>query len=169
MGDISVFVFSSKKYMTMKRLKHIAMLAMMIFATGSVFAQAAGDKILGTYYMVTPDTGDESKVQIYKTGSGTYCGKVVWVKNPNNPDGTPRRDEKNPDPKLRNRTADNLLVMKNLKYDDGEWVDGDLYNPNEGKWFKIKVNGIDSKGNLDVRYYKGITLLGKNDTWKKVK
>lgn len=158
-----------QRHKIMKKFRQAALLAMMILVAGAAFSQTGGDRILGTYYMKTPDTGDESKVQIYKTSSGTYCGKVVWVKNPNNPDGTPRRDEKNPDPKLRNRTADNLLVMKNLKYDDGEWVNGDLYNPNEGKWFKIKVNSIDSKGDLDVRYYKGITLLGKSDTWKRVK
>lgn len=158
-----------QRHKIMKKFRQAALLAMMILVAGATFSQTGGDRILGTYYMKTPDTGDESKVQIYKTSSGTYCGKVVWVKNPNNSDGTPRRDEKNPDPKLRNRTADNLLVMKNLKYDDGEWVNGDLYNPNEGKWFKIKVNSIDSKGDLDVRYYKGITLLGKSDTWKRVK
>ncbi|MBR4803404.1 MAG: DUF2147 domain-containing protein [Bacteroidales bacterium] len=154
----------------MKRLT-VAMicLATLLGAT-TAKAQNKGDAIVGVFLMKTPDTGDESKVQIFRTAAGTYSGKVVWVKNPNNPDGTPRRDTKNPDPALRNRTADNLPVMKNLRYDadDNEWTDGDLYNPNEGKWYKIKIKGFSSANTLKVRYYKGIPLLGKDDTWKKV-
>lgn len=139
-------------------------------STFSAKAQNKGDAIVGIFLMKTPDTGDESKIQIYRTTGGAYCGKVVWVKNPNNLDGTPRRDTKNPDPNLRNRTADNLLVMKNLRYDpdDDEWVGGDLYNPNEGKWYKIKIKGFSSANTLKVRYYKGIPMLGKDDQWQKV-
>lgn len=141
-----------------------------LFVNTEAQTNNAGDKILGVFLMKTPDTGDESKVQIYRATGGSYCGKVVWVKNPNNPDGTPRRDTKNPDPALRNRTAENLLVMKNLRYDvdDNEWVDGDLYNPNDGKWYKIKIKGFSSPNILEVRYYKGVPLLGKNDQWRKV-
>lgn len=154
-------------------MKKIAVLLICLAAmcgTFSAKAQNKGDAILGIFLMKTPDTGDESKIQIYRTYCGTYCGKVVWVKNPNNPDGSPRRDTKNPDPALRDRTAQNLLVMKNLRYDadDNEWKDGDLYNPNEGKWFKIKIKGFSSANTLKVRYYKGIPLLGMDDEWQKV-
>ncbi len=156
----------------MKRAILIAatMFSALLFCAAAKAQSNAGDKILGVYLMKTPDTGDESKVEIYKTASGTYCGKVVWVKNPNNPDGTPRRDTKNPDPSLRNRTAQNMLVMKNLKYDskDKEWTGGDLYNPNMGKWFKIKIKGFGSANTLEVRYYKGVPLIGLDDTWQKV-
>ena len=154
----------------MKKLALCIICLATVFTSFSVKAQSKGDAIVGVYLMKTPDTGDESKVQIYRAKNGTYSGKVVWVKNPNNPDGTPRRDTKNPDPKLRDRTAQNLLVMKNLRYDadDNEWVDGDLYNPNEGKWFKIKTKGLSSANTLKVRYYKGIPLLGMDDEWQKV-
>ena len=154
----------------MKKIATLIICLAAMYSTFSVKAQSKGDAIVGVFLMKTPDTGDESKVQIYRAKNGTYSGKVVWVKNPNNPDGTPRRDTKNPDPKLRNRTADNLPVLYNLKYDadDNEWVDGDLYNPNDGKWFKIKIKGFSSAKTLEVRYYKGVPLLGKNDQWQKV-
>ena len=154
----------------MKKVATILICLAAICATFSAKAQSKADAIVGVYLMKTPDTGDESKLQIFRAKNGTYCGKVVWVKNPNNPDGTPRRDTKNPDPKLRNRTADNLPVLFNLQYDadDNEWVDGDLYTPNDGKWFKIKIKGFSSAKLLEVRYYKGVPLLGKNDQWQKV-
>lgn len=154
-------------------MKKIATLMVCCIALLSAFplkAQSKADAIVGTYLMKTPDTGDESKVQIYRTANGTYSAKVVWVKNPNNPDGTPRRDLKNPDPALRNRTAENMLVMKNLSYDasDNQWTGGDLYNPNMGKWFKIKIKGFSSPTTLQVRYYKGVPMFGIDDKWTKV-
>ena len=154
----------------MKKLALCIICLAAVFSSFSVKAQSKGDAIVGVFLMKTPDTGDESKLQIFRAKNGTYSGKVVWVKNPNNPDGSPCRDTKNPDPKLRNRTADNLPVLFNLKYDadDNEWVDGDLYNPNDGKWFKIKIKGFSSAETLEVRYYKGVPLLGKNDQWQKV-
>ena len=57
----------------------------------------AADKILGTYY-VSDDTSDEDcKVRITKDKSGTYSGRIFWVKNPTFKDGSPKRDIMNPD------------------------------------------------------------------------
>lgn len=67
----------------------------------------AADKILGTYY-VSDDTSDEDcKVRITKDKSGTYSGRIFWVKNPTFKDGTPKRDIMNPDPAKRNTPRPN--------------------------------------------------------------
>ena len=51
-------------------------------ALSAVAQTEAADKILGTYY-ISDDTSDEDcKVKITKDKSGTYSGRIIWVKNP---------------------------------------------------------------------------------------
>lgn len=51
-----------------------------------------------------------------------YHGKIVWLKEPNDEAGNPR---KNTDGKL----ILNMLNLKNFVFEDGEWVDGTIYDP----------------------------------------
>ena len=102
----------------------------------------AADKILGTYY-ISDDTSDEDcKVKITKDKSGTYSGRIIWVKNPYFKDGTPKRDIKNPDPAKRNTPGDQIPLVCKM-------------------WFE------DDK-TLRVRGYIGISALGRTMTWKKL-
>ena len=41
-------------------------------------------------------------VEVYKSGD-VYNGKIVWLSEPTEEDGTPAKDSNNPDPKLRSR------------------------------------------------------------------
>jgi uncharacterized protein (DUF2147 family) len=54
--------------------------------------------------------------------------------------------------------------MWNLRYDDAEYVDGFVYNPEDGGTYKVKaeLGGTDS---LKVRGYLGISLFGQTKTW----
>ena len=68
-------------------LRSIIIFCALIIPTLSAVAQTtAADKILGIYY-VSDDTSDEDcKVKIYKDNSGTYSGRIIWVKTPKNTD-----------------------------------------------------------------------------------
>ena len=57
---------------------------------------------------------------------GTYRGQIVWLRNPNNPDGTPKLDAKNPDKSKRSGRADRVVVVDGVKYDaeKGVWNGG---------------------------------------------
>ncbi len=120
---------------------------------------AAPEAILGEWWTEKKD----GKVRFEKLKDGTYWGILSWSSaNP------PRKDEKNPDPKLRDRPLVGIVLIWNLKFQDGEFVDGKVYNPNEGKTYgmKIKVNG---DGTLTIRGYAGIALFGQSQTWTRVK
>ncbi|UPK68751.1 DUF2147 domain-containing protein [Chitinophaga filiformis] len=132
----------------------------LLIATGSIFAQSAGDKILGTWLNEEKD----GKIEIYKSGS-KYFGKLVWGKNMYEPDGSSRTDIKNPDPKLRSRKLQDLVLLTNFTYDDGEWEGGKIYDPKSGKTYSCVMK---FKGNiLQIKGYIGITLLGRTTTWTK--
>ena len=47
-------------------------------------------------------------VEVYQDG-GVYNGKIVWLKNPTEADGTPAVDDNNPDVKLRSRQLIGLM------------------------------------------------------------
>lgn len=132
----------------------------LLVATGSIFAQNAGDKILGTWLNEEKD----GKIEIYKSGN-KYFGKLVWGKNMYEPDGSSRTDIKNPDPKLKQRKLQDLVLLTNFTYDDGEWEGGKIYDPKSGKTYSCVMKFKGSV--LQIKGYIGITLLGRTTVWTK--
>ena len=127
--------------------------------------KGTADDICGTYYVESPVSDDAVKIQIYRATNGKYQGRFVWLSQPNNPDGTPRTDINNPDPKKRNRTADQIVAVWGLTYKDGEWVDGSIYDPTSGKTYGIKSVPstvlIDRNGKVVARNLRGSELERK--------
>jgi uncharacterized protein (DUF2147 family) len=59
-------------------------------------------------------------------------------------------------------------MLKNFKYDEDEWSGGYIYNPSDGKEYKGYIK-LKDQNTLAVRGYVGISLLGKTDTWIRVR
>lgn len=106
-------------------------------------------------------------VEVYKQGD-VFNGKIVWLQNPTEPDGTPAKDENNPDAKLRSRQLLGLNMLSGLKKDGGEYTGGNIYDPGNGKTYNcsMKVEGdvLKVRGSLDKR-----GLLGRTMDWFRVK
>ena len=106
-------------------------------------------------------------VEVYKQGD-VFNGKIVWLQNPTEPDGTPAVDNNNPDAKLRSRKLIGLNMLSNLKKDGGEYTGGSIYDPGNGKTYNcsMKVEGdiLHVRGSLDKR-----GLLGRTMDWFRVK
>jgi len=125
-----------------------------------------GDDVIGTWL-----TGKKTAhVEIFKTGKYFY-GKIVWMEKPNDDAGNLRLDKNNPDENLKSKSLMNLLILKGFEYqDEHEWADGTIYDPEEGKTYSCKM--WFEKGNTDVlkmRGFVGISLLGRTDTWTRIK
>ncbi len=129
----------------------------------------AADKIVGVYYVSDDKSDEDCKVKIVKNKNGTYSGRIIWMKYPNQKDGTPKRDIMNPDPSKRNTLSKDILLVYNFKYDakKKQWVDGEIYDPIHGKIYKSKM-WFESENVLRVRGYIGISALGRTMTWKKI-
>ena len=153
----------------MKNKKSIILVLLIgLFTSFQAFSQSNADKLIGNYYVIKTDTKSESRIQVYKTSDGKYEGKIIWLKYPNHPDGTPKYDDKNPDPELRKVKSDHVVLLKNFTYDEKNdiWVGGTIYDPEEGKTYKCKLN-FESPNKLKVRGYIGIPALGKSMYWTK--
>jgi uncharacterized protein (DUF2147 family) len=123
-----------------------------------------GDRILGLW-----QTGSgKGRIQIYKYGE-KYGGKLVWLREPNDASGKPKLDDKNPDVNKRRNPKLGLNNLLGFHYDgDGEYEDGTIYDPENGKTYKC-IMELESPDVLKVRGYIGFSLIGRTDTWTRVK
>jgi uncharacterized protein (DUF2147 family) len=112
--------------------------AAVFLLTAQLFA-SGGEEILGTW---NNDDG-RAKIEIFNCG-GRYCGKIIWLGQPNYPPddklgmgGKPRVDRENPDPALRSRPILGLQIMEGFIFrGDGVWEKGHIYDPESGKTYK---------------------------------
>ena len=107
-------------------------------------------------------------VEVYKSGSA-YNGKIVWLQNPTEADGTPAVDNQNPDPALRKREVLGLNMLSGLKETGkNEYSGGSIYDPGNGKTYNcsMKVEGdiLRVRGSLDKK-----GLIGRTMDWYRVK
>lgn len=85
--------------------------------------------VAGRYYT----DGKDSIVQIGPCGP-VVCGKVAKVlKGP--PGGGRAVDSNNPDPKLRSRPIEGIIILSEFKDAGGEW-EGKIYDPRAGKTYR---------------------------------
>ncbi len=142
----------------MKRLFNIVSI---LLITSSAFAQA--DKILGTWL----SADKKAHVEIYKTNSGAYYGKIIWLAEPNDPaTGKPKVDAKNPDASKRNNPLLGSLTFLNFTYKDGEYTGGKIYDCRDGKTYTGKL-WLNTDGTLSMRGYIG--FLYSTETWTRIK
>lgn len=103
-------------------------------------------------------------VEVYKNGDA-YNGKIVWLEEPTDADGTPAKDNNNPDPALRTRELIGLNMLSGLKKTaQNEYSGGKIYDPGNGKTYncsmKVEGNVLKVRGSLDKR-----GLLGRTMDW----
>ena len=144
-------------------MKNIFAFISLLCVTGFASATTNPDDIVGIWL----NTSGQGQIQIYKEGN-KYFGKLIWLKEPNGPKGNPKMDINNPDEQLKTKPLLGLLILRNFKYDDGEWNSGRIYDPQNGKDYKCYMKLKDAK-TLSVRGYIGFSLLGRTEVWTKVK
>lgn len=102
-----------------------------------------------------------SRIRIFRQADGSYAARTVWLEDPVYPDGTPKRDRLNPDPKLRTRRLVGLVISSGFRYDSGlRFTGGEVYDPDSGNTYSCYVTLID-KNHMEIRAYIGLPFLGK--------
>ncbi len=138
-------------------------------------AAGEGDALVGLW-ATDPDSEDgQAHVEIFEK-NGKYYGKLVWLEEPVYPAddeqgmaGKTKIDRENPDESLRSRPIQDLEIMSGFEYDgDNKYKKGKIYAPDEGKTYKCKLT-IDEDGNLKVRGYIGMAMIGRTEIWTPVK
>jgi len=121
-----------------------------------VFAQS-NDPILGKWQ----NPSGEGRIEIYKKGD-KYYGKLYWIKD------SSKKDLKNPTESLRSRNIQGLEILTNFTKNGKTYEGGQIYDPKSGKTYSCKMT-LKSNDALDIRGYVGVSLLGRTETWKRIK
>lgn len=146
-------------------MKKIFFATLLILSSIATFAQQPAEKIIGIWQSVSNDPG--LKFKIFES-KGKYYGQLLWASNMFEADGTtPKKDNNNPDKNLRNRSRKDIVNVTNLTYEDGEYINGKLYNPSDGSSYSLKAK-LKSVNELEFRGYMGFSLLGKTMKFKRV-
>lgn len=125
-------------------------------------AHAAADPVMGTWWT----RENESRVQIAPCGE-SICGTIVWMKEPNKEDGTPKRDANNPDEAAQRNTIMGLQILHSFTQEKpGKWEDGKIYNPRDGKTYRSIVTAT---GPDELEVEGCVLFLCDGQTWTRFK
>ena len=152
----------------MSRVIILIILIIPVMLLLAAHAFGGGDEdILGSW-----NTEDgRARIEIFPC-DGHYCGKIVWLKQPEYPrddkqgmGGNPRVDRDNPDPALRGRRLLGLQILAGFTYRGAAtWGGGTVYDPESGTTYQSKIRLV-SPQRLEIRGYVGIPLFGRTTTW----
>lgn len=143
-------------------VKKLSLLFVFAVCTLAAFAQKKDD-ILGKW----ANPSGEGHIEIYKKGE-KFFGKLAWIKEPNDDAGKPKTDAKNPEANLRGKALLGLEILKNFEFEGGKWTDGTIYDPKTGKTYSCNLT-LKDNNTLNIRGYIGISIIGRSETFKRVK
>jgi uncharacterized protein (DUF2147 family) len=109
-------------------------------------------------------------IQIYKTKTGHYAGKIIWLKEPIDPEtGKAKLDKRNPDKSKQLTPTLGLVNIWGFIFDEDDkmWIDGTIYDPKTGKEYSCKAE-MKKNNVLEVRGYIGVSIFGRTDTWTRM-
>jgi uncharacterized protein (DUF2147 family) len=141
----------------------------MSFMMATIFSQTEtsttnpADRIVGVWQVGS----GKARVKITKYGD-KYAGKIVWLKEPNNPDGTKKVDKNNPDEAKRTVQILGLTNLIGFEFKSGsEYENGTIYDPENGSTYNCVIT-LEDDNTLKVRGYIGVTIFGRTDSWKRL-
>jgi uncharacterized protein (DUF2147 family) len=132
------------------------------FRTDEAMPQATkfpADAILGEWCTQKEENRPPGRIRFVRGEDGTYVGIISWS-------AEPKKDVHNKDPKLRDRPLVGAVLMWHLRFEDGEYVDGYVYNPEDGGTYRMKAE-VQSPESLKIRGYLGISLFGQDRIWSR--
>jgi uncharacterized protein (DUF2147 family) len=142
-------------------MKNIIFTFLFVAVTG-IFSVSA--QVIGKWKTIDDNTGEaKSIVEIYEQNGKIY-GKVIEILNPAKKDAKCTKCEGSD----KDKPILGMIIIKGLTKDGDEYTDGDILDPNKGKLYSCTIK-LDGKDKLNVRGYLGISMLGRSQTWTRVK
>lgn len=150
-----------------RTLSLLLVLPFLLLLPAHLLAQAPadeGDRLIGVW---EPSNG-KARVKVEKIG-GKYYGKIVWLREPNDPNtGEPKVDKNNPDESQRTLPLRGYRMLKDFTYGgNNEWTEGTIYDPENGSTYSCVITMKDAN-TLDIRGFIGVKALGRTDVWKRL-
>ena len=155
----------------MQRTKSSAIITALgaICEIGSNLAWADPNAVFGRW------AEERTILEFRQEANGQLSGTVVALRDPlyapedaAGAPGTPKRDHNNPDPALRSRPMLGANLLSDYRYNEKarQWR-GKIYDPESGNTYNSRMN-VNRQGNLQLRGYLGIPMLGRTAIFEPV-
>lgn len=141
--------------------------ALLLISSGPVLVAGAADTRLASPVGLWQPLDSAGKplglIRIFES-SGLYYGRI----EPSSPtdDRTARctrcTDERHNQPII------GLVLMRHLRPENGQYVGGDILDPDTGRIYGCMLRLTDGGHELIMRGFFGISLLGRSQTWRRV-
>lgn len=141
-------------------------LALAVVCCAGLARAQEGDEIVGKWKL----SQETAVIEIYKC-QDRYCGKIAWTRKNDRlaRSGQQERDEKNPDPRMKDRPLVGLEIMHGFVYkNENRFRDGKVYNPDDGHTYCAMME-LASEDKLNVRGYVWAPLFGATTTLTRVR
>ncbi|SJZ34656.1 hypothetical protein SAMN02745174_00146 [Cetobacterium ceti] len=137
-----------------------------------IFSATNDAWLQGKWITEKAENGNQIVVEFYKKNE-KYFGKIIQLTIPKynkneKYSGMEKMDLHNPKENLRNRKLKGLDFVSNFTLENNKLVDGNIYNPENGKTYHCKItkksdNTLLVKGSID-----SMGLIGKSQIWTKI-
>lgn len=153
----------------MTHLTLVLLLAALQADVGASPSPPVGDDAsAATVHGVWLDEDGEAAIEIAACEAG-ICGDIVWLREPLAEGDKPKLDIHNPDETLRDRPIVGLRLLDGFHPDGpGRWTGGRIYDPNNGKSYRCKLELEDGGKTLKIRGYVLTPLFGRTTRWQRV-
>ncbi|QNH52650.1 DUF2147 domain-containing protein [Acinetobacter venetianus] len=148
---------------------YLAIFSVMVSMSTTLWA----NEIVGTWKAMNDKTGaHEANVEIYQNKNGKYDGKIEKILAL--PNGAPQKFEKcvHCSGDLKNQPIIGLQILSNFiknPKNSNEYINGTVVDPESGKTYKGTIRLSSNGRKITLNGYVGISLLGRTQTWIKIK
>lgn len=119
---------------------------------------------VGTWTTIDDATHKPKSVVQITEDNGVLSGKVMQV----------LESEQGPNPLCTKCTGDlkdkpvvGMQIIRDMKLDGDTWQGGSILDPHSGKTYGCRIRVTDAGSKLEVRGFKGISLLGRTQVWER--
>jgi len=105
-------------------------------------------------------------MRIYEE-NGEYRGKIDELLSPSDGQAGPVCDHCRGS--LKGEPIKGLVLMHGLKRNGNRYTGGRILDPESGKYYRLQMKVAPDGNTLVVRGYLGMSLLGRTQTWRRVR
>jgi uncharacterized protein (DUF2147 family) len=126
---------------------------------------SAQDSILGRWKTIDDETNRAKSIVTIYEENGKIFGRIDTLFRLPDEDPNPTCSKCADDDPRKDKPVKGMIIIKDMKKDGNEWVDGTILDPKNGKVYDCKLWLEDGK--LKVRGY--LFFLYRTQTWFRVK
>ena len=150
----------------MRSLATAVVLALLVWVCGPASATAAGTRLsspVGLWEPLDSSGRPLGLIRIFEA-DGLYYGRI----EPSSPTDDRNARCTHCTGARHDQPIIGLVLMRHLKPQNGEYVGGDILDPDTGRIYGCSLRLTDGGHQLIMRGFLGISLFGHSQTWQRV-